>query len=104
MIGKIIGLLITGGVGIIISIFGWLIWKKEMISLMHSYHIDKVSEEDKAAFCKLSGIGLIVIGIGLIISAIILGLTSSKYSFLCFCLCFIIGLIMFIVAGIKYNR
>ena len=65
MIGKIIGVLITGGVGTIIAVMGWLIWKKEKLSLMHDYHVNKVSAENKTAFCRLSGIGLIVIGIGL---------------------------------------
>ena len=70
MIGKIIGVLITGGVGTIIAVMGWLIWKKEKLSLMHDYHVNKVSAENKTAFCRLSGIGLIVIGIGLLISAV----------------------------------
>ena len=39
MIGKIIGVLITGGVGTIIAVMGWLIWKKEKLSLMHDYHV-----------------------------------------------------------------
>ena len=41
MIGKIIGVLITGGVGTIIAVMGWLIWKKEKLSLMHDYHVNK---------------------------------------------------------------
>ncbi len=75
-----------------------------MISLMHDYHIDKVSAENKTAFCKMSGIGLIVIGIGLWITAVLLGVTDSAYSFLCFAVCFAIGLALLIAAGVKYNR
>ncbi len=75
-----------------------------MISLMHDYHIDKVSAENKTAFCKMSGIGLIVIGIGLLITAVLLGVTDSAYSFLCFAVCFAIGLALLIAAGVKYNR
>ena len=109
MIGKIIGALITGGVGIIIAVMGWLIWKKEKLSLMHDYHVNKVSAENKTAFCRLSGIGLtgiglIVIGIGLLISAVILFVTDSAYSFLCFAVFFVVGLAMLISAGAKYNR
>ena len=104
MIGKIIGVIIVGVVGVIIAVMGWLIWKKEKLSLMHDYHVDKVSEENKPAFCKLSGIGLIVIGIGLLISTVILGMTDSAYSFLCFAVCFAAGLAMLITAGAKYNR
>ena len=104
MIGIIIGVIIIGGVGVIIAILGWLIWKKEMITLMHDYHFDKVSPENRPAFCKLSGIGLVVIGIGLFITAVILGITDSSYSFLCFAVCFAAGLTMLIAAGAKYNR
>ena len=75
-----------------------------MISLMHDYHIDKVSAENKTAFCKMSGIGLIVIGIGLLITSVLLGVTDSAYSFLCFAVCFAIGLALLIAAGVKYNR
>lgn len=71
---------------------------------MHDYHIDKVSAENKTAFCKMSGIGLIVIGIGLLITAVLLGVTDSAYSFLCFAVCFAIGLALLIAAGVKYNR
>ena len=84
MIDKIIGVIMTGGVGVIFAVMGWLLWKKEKLSLMHNYHVDKVSAENRPAFCKLSGIGLIVIGVGLLITAVILGITDSAYSFLFF--------------------
>ncbi len=100
MIGKIIGVIITGGAGVVLTVFGWLIWKKEKLSLMHNYHVDKVSIENRTAFCKLSGIGLIVIGIGLLVTAVILYITDSAYSFLCFAA----GLVMLITARAKYNR
>lgn len=104
MIGKIIGVLITGGVGLILAVLGWLIWKKEKISLMHDYHIGRVSAENKPAFCRLSGIGLIAMGIGLLMTAAILGITDSAYSFICFTVCFAAGLALLITAGVKYNR
>lgn len=104
MIGKIIGAGITGIVGVILLVLGILLWKKEMITLLHDYHYDKVSPENRAAFCRLSGIGLIVIGVGLLITAMILGLTDSAYSFLAFAAGFAGGLVLLIRAGAKYNR
>ena len=104
MVGKIIGVMITGGVGAVITVLGWLIWKREKISLMHDYHVDKVSAENRPAFCRMSGIGLIVIGIGLLTTAVILGITDSAYSFLCFAVCFTAGLTMLVTAGLKYKR
>ena len=104
MIAKIIGILTAGGVGVLLAVLGVLIWKKERITLMHDYHVDKVSQEDKKAFCKLSGIGLIVSGTGLVLSAVLLGVTDSAWSFLCFAASFPVGLGMLIAAGRKYNR
>ena len=93
MIGKIIGVSVTGAVGALLAVFGWLIWKKEKITLLHDYHTDKVAPENRKAFCTLSGIGILVIGIGL----------ESAASFLCFAAAFIAGLALLITAGRKYN-
>lgn len=66
--------------------------------------MDKVSPENRKAFCKLSGIGLILPGAGLVLSAVLLGITNSAWSFLCFAASFPIGLGMLIAAGKIFNR
>ncbi len=83
---------------------GCLMWKKEKITLLHSYHYDKVSPSDKKVFCKISGWGVIFIGIGLLVTAIIIGITDSALSFIAFALGFVVGLALLIYAGTKYNR
>ena len=99
-----IGAAIGSGVLALVFIYlGYLIWKKEKITLLHSYHYDKVSPSDKQAFCKISGWGIIFIGIGLLITAIIIGITDSVLSFIAFALGFVVGLALLIYAGIKYN-
>ena len=95
------------GVGVLALVFiylGYLMWKKEKITLLHSYHYDKVAEENKKAFCKLSGIGLIVIGIGVLLAGIICSATSSMWGGIAIAIGFLFGLVMLIYAGIKYNR
>ncbi len=104
MAGMIVGVLVTGGTGILIAWLGWLVWKKEKLTLLHDYHTDKVPPENRPAFCKLSGIGLIVIGAGALLSAALLGLTGSACSFVCFAVFFAAGLAMLVKAGRKYNR
>ena len=47
--------IILGAIGALFLVLGYLLWKKERISLLHQYHYDKVSEEDKKAFCAVSG-------------------------------------------------
>ena len=103
-IGQLIGMLIAVVVGIIITVIGWLIWKKEKISLMHAYRYANVSEENKTAFCKLSGIGLVVVGVGVILTAVVFVITESLYSFLCFAVSIVIGMALVLTAGRKYNR
>ena len=46
----ILGAIITGAVGILALVLGYLIWAKEKISLLHDYHYSKVKKEDKRAF------------------------------------------------------
>ena len=50
------GSIIVGFVGFVLIILGYMVWKKEKISLFHDDHYDRVSEEDKKAFCTISGI------------------------------------------------
>lgn len=96
--------IIVSVVGIVLAVLGTLIWKKEMISLLHSYHYDKVSSDDKTAFCRMSGIGVLLMGISMIISGVLAAITNSGYSFIIFAICFIAGLVMLITAGAKYNK
>ena len=99
-----IGSIILGLVGIVLIVLGYLVWKKEKISLFHDYHYDKVSVEDKKAFCIISGIGVVIIGIGILITAIIIGITDSAWSFIAFAMGFVAGLILLIYAGIRYRH
>ena len=65
--------LIVGIALIVIGIFN----RKGNVSMLHSYHTKKVSEEDRIPFGKLVGLGMIIIGIG-IIALGILSLVSVK--------------------------
>ena len=99
-----IGSIILGLVGIVLIVLGYLVWKKEKISLFRDYHYEKVLEEDKKAFCTISGIGVVLIGIGILTTATIIGITDSLWSFIAFAVGFVVGLIMLIYAGIRYNH
>ena len=99
-----VGAIIVAVIGIVFITLGYLIWKKEKITLLHSYHYDKVSPSDKKVFCKISGWGVIFVGIGLLVTAIIIGITDSALSFIAFALGFVVGLALLIYAGAKYNR
>ena len=104
MIGKLIGSGVTGLVGILFIVLGVIIWRKERIELFHEYHIKNVTSKDKKPFCALSGIGILVIGISLLITAVVLWLTDSALSFILFAIGSAVGLTMLIMAGVKYNK
>ncbi len=98
------GSIVLGMIGIVFVILGYLIWKKEKISFLHGYHYDKVSENDRADFCMLSGIGVISIGAGILLTAVIIGITDSVWSFAALAVGFTVGLALLIYAGNTYNR
>lgn len=100
----LLGVLITASVGILAVVFGWLIAKKEKLSLLHDYHYSKVPSKHKKAFCLLTGVGLMCIGFGLMVTAVLLACTSSLVSFLPFAAGFLTGISLCIYAGIRYNK
>ena len=72
--------IIVGFVCIIIGILN----RKGNISLLHSYHKKRVSEEDRLPFGKMIGLGTIIVGIALIIMGVLsfvaISLQESIYS------------------------
>lgn len=60
------GGILTIIIGIVCIIIG-IINKKGNISMLHSYHINNIKEENKKPFSKLIGTGMIIVGITLVI-------------------------------------
>ena len=99
----IFGAVVMGAVGLLCLIFGYLLGVKEKITLLHDYHCTRVSEGDRRAFCRRSGLGLGILGLGILVSALLLVLTRSVFSFAAFALGFAAGLVLLVRAGKKYN-
>lgn len=91
-------------IGFIFIKFGFDIWKKQKIQLINEHHYEKVSEKDKLKFCKLSGIGVFIIGVGIASSGISIFITESLLSFIPMTIGLIIGITLLIWAVTKYNR
>ena len=88
-------------------LFIWLglnIWKKQKMNLIISYHCDKVSEENKQAYCRLAGIGVFIIGVGFGFSGICIIILQSLYSFIPMTVGLILGITLLISAGKFYNH
>ncbi len=95
---------------IIVSLFGlffvylgYLIWKKEKISLLHDYHYDKVKEEDKKSFCAMSGQGVLLIGLGFLVAGIVVAVADPKWGMVPVGIGLVLGIARLIHAGIRYN-
>lgn len=89
--------------GFLFLILGWRIWKKEQITLIHSYHYTKVSEDDKKFYTEKMGKGIIVVGIGMILTGIIDFITNTSYGWIFFGICFVWGFIIILRAQKNYN-
>ena len=96
--------LLVGVIGLVFAIIGYLIGIKKKITLLHDYHYSKVSDADKPAFCNYCGLGVLVIGIGLLLTAVLLALTDSALSFLAFAVGMFAGGALLGYAGRKYNN
>ncbi len=90
--------------GILFIRLGYEISEKQRIDLIIAYHHDKVSEGNKHVYCMLSGIGVLIIGCGFLLSGICTLSVHSFYAFIPMSAGLILGIALLISAGIKYNR
>ena len=96
--------------GILLIVLGYFNTKGN-ISLLHSYHRKRVSEEDRVPFGKLVGLGNIIIGVAVIIYGIMLIIKESTkietfdlIGTVILAIGVIIGLIISFYAMKKYNK
>lgn len=98
----IFGAIIFFAVGSVCIILGFLIWKKQKLSLLHDYHYQNVKKEDIPAYTGQMGAGMIVLGAG-IAAAGIFELASSSFWWIPLSAGIVIGLIVMYRAQKKYN-
>ena len=90
--------------GVLFIVLGRQIWKKQKMELIISYHCEKVSEENKQAYCMLFGIGVLMIGIGFLLSGICTVWVRSVLAFIPMTVGLVFGIVLLISAIVKYNR
>ena len=97
-------------VGIVVVVLG-IINTTGNVSLLHSYHRNRVKEEDKKPFGILVGIGTIIMGLSIIamgiLSSVAFALSNGAYEiagYIVFGVGFAIGLGINIFAMVKYNK
>ncbi len=90
--------------GAVFAGLGIRIWKKRRVDLIIRHHCDKVKEADLPAYCRLSGIGVLVIGVGMFLSGVLCPFFPSASVFLPMTAGLLLGIGMLAFAGIRYNR
>lgn len=104
MIMRLFELITLMGCGTLFLWLGWRIWKKEQITLIQDYHYTKVKEMNKKPYTKKMGKAMLLMGIGMYLTGIIDFITQTANGWIVFGICFIVGLIIMILAQIKYNH
>ena len=106
MVGNIVAFFV-GVICIIIGISN----TKGNISSLHSYHRNRVSEEDRVPFGKQVGTGTIIVGIGIIVFSVLSAVTLYTENNIFILIgtvlligSIIIGLAISFRAMIKYNK
>ena len=104
------GNIVTFLVGVVCIVLG-ISNMRGNISTLHSYHRNRVSEEDRIPFGKQVGLGTMVIGVGIIIFSVLSTVTlytENDIFILIGTAILIIGIILGLVisfrAMIKYNK
>lgn len=89
--------------GIFLMILGSFNIKGNIASI-HWYNRRKVSKENQLPYCRLVGLGTLIIGIGMFISAVVQASVSILIGASLMMLSVLIGLVLIIYAQFKYNR
>ena len=99
----IIGILFVV-LGFLLIWMGFAIWKKQRTDLIISYHMDRVSDENRQAYCRLFGIGCLLPGAGFALSGVWTTLTAEMISWLPMAAGLAAGLLLLAAAVLRYNR
>ena len=90
--------------GFVLIRLGLAVWKKQKMELIIRHHCDKVSEENKPAYCRLAGIGICVIGAGFVLSGAWAAFSQSLSVLIPMTAGLASGIALLCLAGIRYNR
>lgn len=100
VMGKIIGALLVGGCAIALGIFNL----RGNISSIHWYNRRNVTEENAPKYCRLMGIGTILLGAGVIVGALLEMLLGTIVSDWIIATAVGTGLVIMVYAQFKYNK
>lgn len=86
-------------IGIVLIVIGAMTARGNL-SLLHSYHIKRVREEDKKPFARIMGIGNIIVGVGLAVC----GFLPENVTTPVLTVFLVLGIGLCLFGLIKYNK
>ncbi len=95
--------IITGVLGVLCCLNGYLIWKKQKLKIHNKNRYARVKPEDMAPYCKKIGVCNILIGISVIFISIYNQYFESSIGVLIYVLILGVGCYIGIKAQIRYN-
>ena len=102
MVIMIFALILYLSLGAMFYILGLLLWKKQKVTLIHTYHYKNVRRDDIPAYTRLMGISLIVMGVGCCLAGLMVFI-DPLYSTLSVIAGIIVGILLMNKAQKKYN-
>ena len=97
-------LIMNLSLGSILIVCGYLIWKKQKISLIRRYHYKRVKDQDRKIYYAEIGVALIIVGLSFIFMWLINYFTNVSYGILVLAVGFVTGMFLFVHTEIKFNR
>lgn len=100
----IIGLLVFALVGILCLVLGYLLWRKQRITLIHSYHYPYVKQEDVPAYTRGMGQALLLLGAAILLTGVINWASGTVWGFAAFGAGFLVYVVWVLRLQRRYNR
>lgn len=97
-------LILMSLIGLAFLVIGWLLWKKQRITLIHGYHYTHVREADKPAYTARMGKACLVMGLGCLLCGFISTAFDTGWGWAAFAICFPLGCLMMLDAQKLFNR
>ena len=99
----IIAMILMLAVGLLCLEFGFLLWKKQRISLIHDDQTQFVKEEDIPAYTKQMGIALCIMGAGILACGILILIFQSLMGMIPLCVVLPVGIFLLIRTQMRYG-
>lgn len=97
------GHIILLSLGIILTLLG-IVNLKGNISTIHWYNRHKIAEEDVPKYGRLMGVGSIIMGVSVVITALLLMIFNNENFYYISVAGIVFGIVLMIYAQIKYNK